>query len=478
MQFLKEEECCAEQQLLPPVSPNGLFFNSSAVSLVILAVFETEEPISLPSSRVVHLLDTRLLPVHPRFSSIIVTGEDGVKRWEKVEVNVKDHIKTPVFPEGKSPEFYDRCFQDYFHKISGEKFPEGRPLWEFHLVKYPTLNAAGNVIFKIHHAIGDGYSLMAAMISCFTRSDDHSLPLTFPKNRIRRSSAAHGRAAFLSRGLTSAINTASDMWFSFSKTKFSEDDLSPIRSGDPAVGSRPVSVVTMTFPLDDVKEIKGRLGVTVNDVMTGTIFLGTRLYMQEMDPGSQAAETTAMVLMNTRMLQSYNSIQEMAEPKTTLAWGNHFAFLHITVPKLIGMSDGDELRSRRRALEFVRTTSATIQKKRFSLAISLTAKLLDLYRKLKGHEATASYLYKALKSTSMAVTNMVGPLEQMALADQPVKGMYFVVAGTLHDVFVTIVSYMGQLRVSVVAEKGFIDHDKLKSCIQMAFHHIYESSCH
>ncbi|CAI0549655.1 unnamed protein product [Linum tenue] len=267
MQFLKEDGCSAEQQLLAPVSPNGLYFNSSAISLVILGVMETEEPIHFPDHQLVHLLDTLLLPLHPRFSSIIVTGDDGEKRWEKVEVNLQDHIKTPVFPEGKSPEFYDQCFQDYLHEISGEKLPETRPLWEVHLVKYPTMNAAGNIIFKIHHAIGDGYSLMAALLSCFMRSDDPSRPLTFPKNRIRRSSAADGRAAFLSRALTSVINTASDLWFSFSKTKFSEDDLSPLRSGDPAVGSRPISVVTLTFSLDDVKAMKDHLGVVRNKLV-------------------------------------------------------------------------------------------------------------------------------------------------------------------------------------------------------------------
>ncbi|CAI0449301.1 unnamed protein product [Linum tenue] len=275
---------------------------------------------------------------------------------------------------------------------------------------------------------------MAALLSCFMRSDDPSLPLTFPKNRIRRSSAADGRAAFLSRALTSVINTASDLWFSFSKTNFSEDDLSPLRSGDPAVGSRPISVVTLTFSLDDVKAMKDHLGVTVNDVITGTIFLGTRLYMQEKDPGSEDAEITGLVLMNTRMLRSYNSIKEMGKLKTTSPWGNNFAFVHVTVPKLTAISDenNDQSRMRQCALEFVRAAGAIIKKKRVSLAIPVTAKLLELYRKMKGHE----------------------------------------------DLSISVISYMGQLRVSVGAEKGFIDHDKLKSSIQMAFHHLRNSACH
>ncbi|CAI0549661.1 unnamed protein product [Linum tenue] len=405
---------------LPPVSPNGLYFNSSAVSLVILAVLETEQPIKIPPHQLVSFLDTYLLSLHPRFSSVIVTGRDGEKRWKRVGVNLKDHIKTAVFPQGKSPEYYEGCFNDYLSEISAEQLPETQPLWEIHLVKYPTLNAAGNVIFKIHHAIGDGYSLMAALLSCFKRSDDPSLPLTLPNDG---NVVGAGKRAAVSRVLAAVLSTASDLWLNFSKTRFLEDDLSPIRSGDPTVGLRPISAATMTFSLDEIKQIKSQLGMTVNDVITGAVFLGTRLYMHAVDPGSDGADTTALVLLNTRMLRSYNSIEEMVKQETNSPWGNHFSFLHVTIPKLTTSTtatsnDSDD------ALEFVRA-------KRHSLAVPLTAKLLHLYRKLKGSE----------------------------------------------NVQTTIVSYMGELRVSVAAEKGFIDPNTFKSCVETAFRLIRKSAC-
>ncbi|CAI0549660.1 unnamed protein product [Linum tenue] len=461
---------------LPPVSPNGLYFNSSAVSLVILAVLETEQPIKIPPHQLVSFLDTYLLSLHPRFSSVIVTGRDGEKRWKRVGVNLKDHIKTAVFPQGKSPEYYEGCFNDYLSEISAEQLPETQPLWEIHLVKYPTLNAAGNVIFKIHHAIGDGYSLMAALLSCFKRSDDPSLPLTLPSHRIRKLSSSDdgnvvgaGKRAAVSRVLAAVLSTASD-------TRFLEDDLSPIRSGDPTVGLRPISAATMTFSLDEIKQIKSQLGMTVNDVITGAVFLGTRLYMHAVDPGSDGADTTALVLLNTRMLRSYNSIEEMVKQETNSPWGNHFSFLHVTIPKLTTSTtatsnDSDD------ALEFVRAASAIIQKKRHSLAVPLTAKLLHLYRKLKGSEAAAGYVYRVMKSTSMLITNMIGPVEKMSMADHHIKGIYFLVSGNPQNVQTTIVSYMGELRVSVAAEKGFIDPNTFKSCVETAFRLIRKSAC-
>ncbi|CAN0896815.1 Wax ester synthase/diacylglycerol acyltransferase 4 [Linum grandiflorum] len=475
----EEEEC----RRWPPLSPLGVYFHSKSMQMSTIAVLEMEEPI--PHSDVVSILNTVLLPVHPRFSSVIETGEDGEQRWKKVEINVKDHIRTAVFPPGKSPEYYDNCFQDYLSNLSAEQFPETRPLWEIHFFKYPTTTAAGNLIFKIHQALGDGYSLMAVLFSCFKRFDDPSLPLTFPNIRIRRQDddVEGGRrmkpAAIFSRTLSAALNTVADMWLSFSKAKVAADDISPIRSGEIGVGYRPISAATMTFSLDQIKEMKNRLGVTVNDIMTSIVFLGTRMYMQEMKPGSENIDATAIVLLNTRMLRSYNSIKDMIKLDTKSPWGNRLAFLYITLPKLMVPRNDTEnwtTTMQRRSLEFLKASRTIIQNKRSSIAIHLNAKILHLYEKLKGSEAASRYVYLAVKNTSMAISNMIGPTEKMTLADHHVKGMYFLVAGNPQNLTVTMVSYMGQMRVIVGAEKDFIDPNKLKSCIQTAFDLLLKST--
>lgn len=46
------------------------------------------------------------------------------------------------------------------------------------------------------------------------------------------------------------------------------------------------------------------------------------------------------------------------------------------------------------------------------------------------NETTAKYIHATLKHTSMGMTNLIGPIEEMSLADHPIKGWYFVVAGT------------------------------------------------
>jgi hypothetical protein len=63
-----------------------------------------------------------------------------------------------------SPEAYDGYVEDYISEIAMDQFPQNKPLWEVHIIQYPTTNAAGNLIFKFHHSLGDGYTLMGGKI--------------------------------------------------------------------------------------------------------------------------------------------------------------------------------------------------------------------------------------------------------------------------------------------------------------------------
>ncbi|KAE8660900.1 hypothetical protein F3Y22_tig00116944pilonHSYRG00067 [Hibiscus syriacus] len=109
-----------------------------------------------------------------------VNDQNGVKQWKKVEVKLEDHVNIPVFPPGLSPESYDSRLRDYLSNITMEQLPHNRPLRNIHIIKYTTSNAAGNLIFKLHHSLRDGHSLMGALLSCFQRADTPSVPLTFP----------------------------------------------------------------------------------------------------------------------------------------------------------------------------------------------------------------------------------------------------------------------------------------------------------
>ncbi|KAH7533361.1 hypothetical protein FEM48_Zijuj04G0122700 [Ziziphus jujuba var. spinosa] len=471
----KYERYMEFEDLVEPVSPTGQYFNNSTLSISILGVLESEIPIDITDAQVLSLLKDVFLPINQRFSSIMVEDKKGRKIWKKVEVFLEDHIKIPIFPSGLSPESYDECFDDYLSKLSLERFPQDKPLWEVHIFKYPTTNAAGNVIFRLHHALGDGYSIMGALLSCLQRADDPSLPLTFPSRQRSKSTNVHREKisvfSYVPKLFSSVFNTIYDVSWGILKSSLLEDDKTPIRSGNDGLEFQPTATTSMWFSLDQIKLIKTKLGVTINDVIAGITFFGARLYMQEnnisQELNTKNSNSTALVLLSTRMLVDYKSVKEMTKVEAEMPWGNRFSFLHVPIPHFSECSD---------PLDFVFYSQKIIERKRRSFAVLVTSRLLEIMHKLKGYEAVARYIHSTLSNASMTISNIIGPVEQMALANHPVKGLYYTVAGSPQGLDISVISYMGKLRVTFGVKKGHIDCHKFKSCMENAFHIIFKSS--
>lgn len=123
---------------------------------------------------------------------------------------------------------------------------------------------------------------------------------------------------------------------------------------------------------------------SINDVICGVIFLGTRLYMKAMKAEKVNANTTALVLLNTRNIAGYKTVKEMFEQNPNSKWGNQFGFLHVSVPIL------SKNFSASKPLDFVYRAKEIIQRKRNSAAVFLTGKLLDTIRRHRGPEVRKS----------------------------------------------------------------------------------------
>lgn len=60
-----------DMEMSEPVSPTGQYFNSSVLSVSVIAILEFDNPIDDSSS--LALINNVFLPINPRFSSIMVT---------------------------------------------------------------------------------------------------------------------------------------------------------------------------------------------------------------------------------------------------------------------------------------------------------------------------------------------------------------------------------------------------------------------
>lgn len=199
-----------------------------------------------------------------------ISNPTGEKQWKRVQVNLQDHIKVPTFSNNLSNQSYDNEFDQYLTKISMNPLPKDKPLWEIHILKYPTTKAAGHLIFKLHHALGDGYSLMGALLSCVKRADNPFLPLTFQSTRVstqqvqkNNNNGGFMRLMVMGRRTLSMIYRGFSDFGSFLRSSYTVDDKTPIRSGNASLGFHPVKIFTLAFSLDQIKLIKTNLGTVI-----------------------------------------------------------------------------------------------------------------------------------------------------------------------------------------------------------------------
>ncbi|PIA56356.1 hypothetical protein AQUCO_00700584v1 [Aquilegia coerulea] len=417
----------------------------------------------LDEFEMIRVIRNMFLPLNERFSSITDVNDKGVHCWKKVDVKVEDHIVVPVFPDGLSTIEYDKALTEYVAKIACEPLPLNKPFWEIHVVKYPTMNGAGSVMFKLSHVIGDGYSIMGVLFRVFRRADDPSLPLTLPNMSLSMNKL--GNNSFRSH-VSKCINTFSDLTLSLLKGSISEDSKSGIRSGIVGVEFEPIAISSIFIPLDRLKVVKSKVRVTVNDVVTGVLYYIIHLYMVKTRDISCGKNMNLLVMFNTRMLRGYKSIDEMMKANI---WGNHVSLLVVPVPCLSGDQKVDPL-------YFVTKAKEIMKKKKNSLFTYLTSIILKVLTSIRGPMAGAKFLQASFRNTTATISNLIGPVEKMAMAGHPVD-CYLILLFWMQSLVFNTVSYKGQLRLIATTEKNFIDTQVFNSCMREAFNNIYDAAC-
>lgn len=106
---------------------------------------------------------------HPRFCSLMVIDGSGRENWRRTEVDVDRHLIIRHDPISEDPSVSDEdCINDYIANLTySSPLPFDKPLWEMHV-----LAAHKAVIFRVHHALGDGISLMSMLLSYCRKADD------------------------------------------------------------------------------------------------------------------------------------------------------------------------------------------------------------------------------------------------------------------------------------------------------------------
>ena len=208
----------------------------------------------------------------------------GRLRWVPTTVNLDDHIIYPRLDAAAVARDPDRAVEDYVATLSTLPMDESRPLWEFHVLDFPTSEAAATTAIRVHHSLGDGMSLLTLFMAC-TRSaaDPARLPAMPPtpartgaiweQPRPPASAGALALAAWAWSFVALAWHTAVDVARFFATILFLSDPHTLFKRVNHAARQRK-RLVHRGLSLDDVKFVKNAMNC-VGTLFSPLNFLGS-----------------------------------------------------------------------------------------------------------------------------------------------------------------------------------------------------------
>ncbi|CAN6295050.1 unnamed protein product [Urochloa humidicola] len=457
-----------------PLSPTARMFHD----FYIVAVVGLGTPIDFDPARAG--LEATLVR-HPRFSSIRVM--DGPEpRWVRTTVNLDDHIIVPDLDPAAIAADPDRALEDYVASLSTLPMDQSRPLWELHVLDFPTSEAASAAVFRIHHALGDGASLVSLLLACTRSASDPDAPPAMPASvpaaaassgaRRRRARPVYGApprpawsagamalAAWAVSCVLLAWHTAVDVARFVAMALGFVRDPPTLFAGVKGVESRRKRFVMRTFSLDDVKLVKHALGCTVNDVLVGVTSAAlSRYYFRKLGDDHDTNRSTcfrSVLFVNLRPTPGIQELTKMMESgkHNDLKWGNRLGY--IVLPFKIVKHDDP--------LDYVRDAKKTVDRKKHSFEAIATHLIAETVTKLFGIEVSTGLFHRMVSSTTVLFSNMIGPAEPIEFYGHPVT--YIAPSNFGHPSALTIhwQSYMDTIKIILAVDDAqFLDsHDLL-----------------
>ncbi|KAL0299676.1 UNVERIFIED_CONTAM: O-acyltransferase WSD1 [Sesamum radiatum] len=471
-----------------PASPTARLMQAPSFNLCIFALlgYSTEIDVNLFKK----CLEQTLLK-HPRFSSLLVVNDKkpGKYSWRRTKVDLENHVYVPdLDPDMENP---DEFVEDFTSGLSRIPLDYAKPLWEVHILNVKTSDANSVVIFKVHHSMGDGVSMISLVLACSKKlSDPESLPVMPSKKRKQKQKQKpnSGLVGLMKRLFVSVwiilvviFNTLIDSALFLATILFLKDSKTPIKGGR-RVDRAPKRFVHRIVSLDDVQLVKNAMNVSINDVVLGVAEAGlTRYLNRTYDAAQKHRENGAQVMKKTRALPRHlrlrsavifnlrptpaiEDLAEIMEKEKELngLWGNLVAV--VLLPMTIALQDDP--------LKYVRRAKATMDRKKLSLESKVVFTGLKLLIKLFGIKAAAAVTSAVFRNTTFGISNVAGPLEEISLFGHPLCYIAPSVHGFPHALIIHCQTYANKLIICLAADENLIPNphelcDDLQKSLQI-----------
>lgn len=374
-----------------------LSMEDEANPMVVNGVLELRD--RLPIERVHAFLD-RLASV-PRFRSRVVLS--GAPRWEEV----------PDFALAMQVEYVtlDTPDEDRFRAFVGDAvsgtLDRDLPLWRIYVVDRP--GAGTTLVYRIHHAIGDGFALLGILLS-LCEGGDAARPEAH-RERPQRGRAATALAA--ARSLARVVTLPPDP-----KT---------LLKGE--LGRDKKVAWSEPFPLPEVKSMARAAHATINDVLVATAAGAVGRYLARRGEHMEGLELRAMMPVDLRG----------STAKAEL--GNRFGLVVPSLP--VGIAD---------PLARLAVVKQRMDRLKESAEAVVTHGLLRTMGRSPHSVEKAGVWFFGTK-TSIVLTNVPGPRAPLRIEGVPVSRIVFWVpqAGRM-GLGLSIFSYAGEVTIGIIAD--------------------------
>lgn len=437
-----------------PLSPTSVAFHKPNFNINILAIMGCKTSVDLElckSKASITLLK------HPRFSSIVVgdpsKGEE--LKWVRTKVDIDKHIIVPNidFEKIESP---TKFVEDYLYNLSKTTLDKSRPLWDIHVLHLQIseeVKALG--IFRIHHSLGDGASLMSLLLALTRQTSDPQALPTIPVQKICEDETLVSNKNF--KGLLWKwilylwwmvqlfCNTLMDVLMFMATMVFLKDN-SPLK-GSPMGAQAPRRVVYKVLSLDDMKLVKNALGGTINDVALGITQAGLSRYLSrkydKMNKMPKNIRLRSVLLINLRPSGGIQALADMMEKDTEVKWGNSVGY--VLLPFRIGLRDDP--------LDYIKDAKVTADRKKHSLEVLYTFFIAGVFVKLFGTKVASALTDRINSHITIAFSNLVGPMEEIGFYGHPLAFLAPSSYGQPQPVMINFQSYVNKMTLVLAVDE-------------------------
>ncbi|KAG0491057.1 hypothetical protein HPP92_007920 [Vanilla planifolia] len=398
-----------------PLSPTARLFRQPQFNCHILVFLGFGKKIHTDAVKAA--LESTLVR-HPRFSSVQEIDGSGRSRWVRTEVNLDDHVVYPglgpVAADG-DPIVGDRIVENYASGLCCSALDTSRPLWDLHILDIRTSEAAVVAVFRIHHSLGDGISLMSLFLACTRRTIDYESLPSLPVAHRRSSTAVSGSTiwillSYLWTCLVYAWNTLISFLLFFSTAFFLKDSKTPLM-GMKGVEYRQKRFAHCTLSFDDLRTIKNAMGSTINDVLVGVTSAALSRYLDRNHDGHlpRNLRIRSTLLVNIRPNTAINALALTMKEGRRSNWGNRMGYVILNFP-IMRCQD---------PLDYIRKGVEITQKKKKSLEVMFTFISALLIVKIFGVKAAVLLCHRVLSNTTLSFSNVVGPTDEVGFCGSP-----------------------------------------------------------